>query len=481
MKISGLIKVLKEKDILLKSSVDIDVNYISFNSNDIEKDTLFICKGMTFKEEYLQDAIDKGTICYISEKDYNKSIPCILVSDISIAQAVTAKWFYSKYDKLKKIGITGTKGKTTILNFIKNIIAEEIKMPAYLSTINYYTGKTTGVSHNTTPEAIDIYKCIKDAYDTDNDYLVMEVSSQAVKMRRVYEMDFDVGIFSNIGKDHVSPLEHKDFEDYFSCKLEFLKMCKKVILYRHIDNYEKIKEILKDKEIITYGLTKDSDYYISDIDCKGDKTSFNVTCNGKTRNFSISMLGSFNVLNAVSAIIVSDNYGINDTSIKKGLLKTKVLGRMNVFNCNGITVIVDYAHNYISGKAFCNAIKQAYPNKNLKLVFGCPGDRGVNRRKEMADISNEYASFVYITMEDPQTKDVLDISKEIASYLTVPHIINTDRKSAIINAINDSNKNDVVAILGKGDENYQIINNEYVFYESDIKVVEDISKKVLEG
>ena len=309
----------------------------------------------------------------------------------------------------------------------------------------------------------------------------MEVSSQAYKKHRVYDMKFDMGIFTNIGCDHISPLEHKDFDEYLSCKLGFLKMCKKIALYKHIDHYDRIVKELNDREIITYGLTKDCDYYISDIKNINGITSFLVENKMGVRSFSIKMVGSFNVLNAVSAIIVCDNYNISYDSIKKGLLETEVLGRMNIFLGDGFKVIVDYAHNYLSAKAFCSSIKKDFKDCNLKLVFGCPGDRGVNRRHEMAQVSNEYASYVYITMEDPQSKDVLDISNEIASYLNVPHTIITDRKEAIETAIREASKNDVIAILGKGDEDYQIINNSYVPYESDIVVVKEELNKVLEG
>ncbi len=482
MNINVLIKRL-EKENLIKDKYNhsFNIDYISYNSKDIKNNTLFICKGMAFKEEYLDQAIESGATCYISEKDYKKNIPAIIVTDVTKAMAVAAKWFYEKYDSLTKIGITGTKGKTTTLNFIKNILKASGNNPAYFSTIDFYTGSNNGKSHNTTPEVIDIYRGLKDAKESGIKNLVMEVSSQAYKKNRVYGINYDIGIFTNIGCDHISKNEHKDFEDYFSCKMGFIKNCKTVILYKQIDHYDRIIKEIKDKKIITYGVTKDCDYYINNIKPNGAITTFDITSRDKTRTFSIKMAGSFNVINATSAIVVADQLNIDYESIKEGLYKTEVLGRMNTFNCGGVTVIVDYAHNYMSGKAFGEAIKNNFPDKNLKLVFGCPGDKGLNRRKEMASIANEYASFVYITMEDPQSQNVSDISEEIASYLKIPHTIINDRRKAIKTAIEEANKDDVIGILGKGHENYQIINGKYEDYETDVEVVKNISEKVLEG
>ena len=194
------------------------------------------------------------------------------------------------------------------------------------------------------------------------------------------------------------------------------------------------------------------------------------------------MLGNFNIINALCAIAIAKELNIDYKDIKKGLEETKVLGRMNIFKSN-TTVIVDYAHNALSAENFYKSVKEDFKNKKIKVVFGCPGDRGINRREEMGTLAGLYADYIYLTSEDPQTKDPNEICKEISKYIekyNKPYEIIIDRKTAIEKAIESSDENDLVAVLGKGDEEYQLINNKYVYYESDIKVVENTLNKIKE-
>ena len=484
MKLKDVVEVLK-KDDLLKSydEKDLTFSYLSYNSKDIKKNTLFICKGLSFKEEYLKEAIKSGVTSYVSETKYDVDLPCIIVSSIRKAMALLGELFFDDKEKrLIKIGVTGTKGKTTTVGFLKNILEEETtyKTP-YMSTIDYYTGKTYGKSHNTTAESVDIYKCIHDAKEINAKYMTMEVSSQATKLDRVYGMHFDVGVFLNIGLDHISPLEHKDFDEYLSCKVAFLKQCDTVIIYHETDCFEKIVSELKDKKIITYGKDPSCDYVVSNIYHDGAHTNFTVLHSGEVKEYKISMLGDFNCLNACAALAVSNLYNIDYSYILKGLIKTEVLGRMNIFK-GKTTIIVDYAHNKLSLKALLDTVKEDFKGKNIKLVFGCPGDRGINRREEMGTLAGLFASYTYITAEDPQTKDVLDISNEIAGYIkkyNKPFEIIPDREKAITKAYENSSENDIILVLGKGDETYQIVNGVYVPYKSDVEVAKSLTEDIL--
>lgn len=475
MKYNEIIKVLKEENLLdLYEEKNIDIDYLSYDSRDIKENTLFFCKGFSFKEEYLDEAIDKGSLAYVSEKDYFKSISCILVSDINKAMSVIAKAFYP--NNLTLLGVTGSKGKTTTVSFINDIMSEkENKKTGFISTIELWTGKRKIESHNTTPEGILLHRYLHEMDEENLKYGVVEVSSQAVLKDRIYGMKFYVGAFLNITLDHISPLEHKDFDDYFNCKVGFLKMCDNVVLCKHTDRFDEIVNELKDKNIITYGFTKDCDYYVKDIVLENNIQYFTVVYGETEENYAITMLGKFNVLNALCSIVVGKLSGATYDEIKRAIFKTKVIGRMQIYD-GKCKVIVDYAHNKISAEALMKTIKTDYPNKNIKLVFGCPGDRGVNRRKDMAEISGSNASYIYLTAEDPQTKDVNDICDEIISYLkpyNKPYEVIVDREEAIKKAISDAKEDDIIAILGKGDETYQLVNYEYVPYKSDIKVVEE--------
>ncbi|MGM9879375.1 MAG: Mur ligase family protein [Bacilli bacterium] len=482
MKYKDIIEKLKEYN-LVESYDDVDINlsYLSYNSKDIKENTLFICKGVEFKENYLTLAISKGVTCYISEKDYNKKIPKIIVKDARSALAVISSLFYP--DNLFKIGITGTKGKTTTNYFIHNILKNHLGYePGIFATHYFYTGKSSGENHLTTPESLELHKYLNEMKQENLKYMSMEVSSQAEYHKRDFGMSFNIGCFLNISEDHISPLEHKNFDEYLNCKLEFLRKCETVIVFKHTDCYDKVIETVKDKKIITFGYTQDCDYIIKNV-INNNGLSFELEHNNRTQIYEISMSGRFNVINASCAIIIAKLINISYDNILKGLLETEISGRMNVIKGGICPIIVDYAHNELSAKALYESLKEDYPDKKIKVVFGCPGDKGVNRRKDMGMLAGLYADYVYLTAEDPGHLKVKEICEDIAKYIEKYHHnyeIIEDRKTAIKKAINDSTKDDVIALLGKGDENYQIIEGKWIPYETDSVIVKKELSKIKE-
>ena len=479
MKYNKIISILKEQNLLKDyTEIDLNINNISYNSNEIKENTLFVCKGFSFKEEYLNDAINNKAICYMSEIDYNKDIPKIIVTDVRKALAIVSLNFYK--DNLFKIGITGTKGKTTTNFYIHNILKYHLGyQPGILATHYFYNGKEEGKNYNTTPESLELHKLLNTMDKNKLKYVTMEVSSQATKLDRVFGMHYNIGCFLNIGEDHISPIEHNDFNDYLNCKIRFLNMCDKVIIYKQTDYYDEIIEKIKDKEIITYGLTKDCDYYIKDITPFTDKIMFNVVHNKEEENYYIKMEGTFNVINATCAIAISKLLGISYENIQKGLSTTHVKGRMEKIEDSIGPIIIDYAHNRLSAEALYKSVKDKYKGKRIISVFGCPGDKGTNRRKDMGISAGEYADYIYLTSEDPGEKDVVDICNDIIKYLkpfNKPFEVIEDRKTAIIKALEERKENEVLVILGKGDEDYQITKNGYEPYEQDINIVKNYLK-----
>ncbi len=465
--------------------------HLSYNSSDVEPNTFFICKGSTFKEQYLLDAISRGAGAYMAEKCYTDTVPYLLVSDIRRAMSLVSIAFYHEaYRNFRLVGLTGTKGKTTTTYFLKNILDTFCKKnpqlctaqkSAVLSTVEVDTGIEHHEAHLTTPESPDLQRYFAQTRDSGLPFLTMEVSSQAYKLNRVYGVEYDLGMFLNIGEDHIGPLEHTDFEDYFSCKLQFMEHCKTAVINRDMDHAQRVLDRAKAhaKRVITFGGISNADF--DDDDCwvlreiKKEDVGFTfITTHGlEEDSWRILMAGRFNVENALAAIISAKALGIDDESIKEGLLKNEVQGRMNLFEKDGVTVLVDYAHNYLSFKKLYESLKADYPGRRIVVVVGCPGGKAYLRRRDIGTLSGENADYLYLTAEDPQFEDVREICEEIASFLKpygTPYEIIEDRAQAVEKAITTAQKGDVIVLAAKGEEVYQKVCGEYVYYESDLAI-----------
>ena len=481
------IKDILESNNLLKSSKIINdqkIESISCDSRSVEKQSLFFCKGQNYKPEYLGDAIKCGAVAYISEIQYEKyEASYFIVTDILKAMAIIAARFYGYPAKsLELIGITGTKGKTTTTYFLKNILETFLNREVgTISSINVNTGKRNEEAHLTTPESLDLHKMFYEIKESNLKYAVMEVSSQSYKRNRLYGVEFDYGIFTNIAEDHISQIEHPTFEDYLNCKIEFLKHCKTVVINKNTDCLDTILSKISDKNIIYYGTDESADYYVTDIE--KEKTGFKFKVinkkQGYSSEFKIKMAGRFNIENALAAIVIAKLLNVDDESIRKSLSNTEILGRMNIYEQKGITVIVDYAHNGYSFSKLYESIKMDYPNRKIISVGGIVGGKAFNRRKEFGKIVGDNSDYIYLTANDPQFENVQDICNDIAQYITKKdkYEIIVDRKEAVQKAIMNAKKGDVVVLLAKGGEHYIKIKNECVSYEGDLTIAKSVLKK----
>lgn len=474
-----ILEVLKKENILLESKKANEslVKYLSSDSRDIKKDTLFFCKGAHYKKEYLNQAIEKGSNMYISEVKYDvQNISYFIVNDIKKAMAVVAhKFYHYSFKNIETIGITGTKGKTTTTYFLKNILDEYLNSKtAIISTIETYTGMRREDSHLTTPEAIDLQKFFYEIAKSNIKYLTMEVTSQAYKVDRVYNVNFKNGIFLNISEDHISDVEHPNYEDYLNCKLQLLKNADNLVINADTNEFDIIMNACRNKTVTLFGTDNRADYYYKNIVKEQHGFSFDVINEqqGYINNFKIAMQGRFNIENAMAAITMAKTLGIDDNSISNGLLKTQVQGRMNVFDKKGITVIVDYAHNSLSFSKLFESIKLDYQGRRIICVGGAPGGKAYKRRRDFGVIVGDNSDYIYLTAEDPQFEDVKDICMEINEYIeenTKCEIIE-DRKDAVEKAINNAEKGDVIVLLAKGAETYQKVKGLFVPYESDLAI-----------
>ncbi len=467
-------------------------SHLSYSSADVTPDTFFICKGAAFKEEYLRDAIAKGTGVYLAQSLYEGvDCPHILVSDIRKAMSLVSIAFYQKaYRNFRVVGLTGTKGKTTTTYFMKNILDAfcrrnpqlcAAQKSAVLSTVEVDTGIEHHEAHLTTPESPDLQRYFAQTRDSGLPFLTMEVSSQAYKLSRVYGMDFDIGMFLNIGEDHIGPLEHTDFEDYFSCKLQLMEHCRTAIVNREMDHAQRVLEHARAhaQRVLTFGkletadLDDDDCWILRDIQKEEQGFTFTTSHGLAQDSWRIRMAGRFNVENALAAILAAKALGVDDQSIREGLLQNEVQGRMNLFEKDGVTVLVDYAHNFLSFQKLYESLKADYPGQRIVVVVGCPGGKAQLRRRDIGTLSGQNADYLYLTAEDPQFEDVRSICEEIASFVKpygTPYEIIEDRAQAVEKAITTAQKGDVIVLAAKGEEVYQKVRGEYVYYESDLAI-----------
>lgn len=482
--IEKVIKLLQDKKILKEYNCvnDLQIDFISYDSRNIKPNTLFFCKGQYYKIEYLDQAIEAGAILYVSEEKYDANIQHIIVSDIQKAMAIISAEFYGyAFKDLQTIGITGTKGKSTVSCFMKNILDEYTKSKTAISSSIYtYTGTTDKLSQITTPESVDLQKFFYEAKENNCKYATIEVSSQGYKKDRVYGIEFNNGVFLNIAEDHISPSEHKDFNDYLECKIQLVKNSQRIILNKNIDYFNVIYSECKGKKVITVGTDDTADYYYNNVKKLKSGFKFDVICKAKDykQNFEISMQGRFNIENALVAITLAKELNVDDESIKNALLKTVVKGRMNVFEKNGITVIVDHAHNKLSYTKLYESLKLDYPNRRIISVGGCMGEKAFNRRKEFGTIVGGNSDYVYLTSTDPQFENPEDICKDIALYIEDKnkYEIITDRKTAVETAIANAKSGDVVVLLGKAEAQFIRIKGIPEKYESDLLIAKRMLK-----
>ena len=343
----------------------------------------------------------------------------------------------------------------------------------------------TGIEHHeahlTTPESPDLQRYFAQTRDSGLPFLTMEVSSQAYKLSRVYGMDFDIGMFLNIGEDHIGPLEHTDFEDYFSCKLQLMEHCRTAIINREMDHAQRVLEhaCAHAQRVLTFGkletadLDDDDCWILRDIQKEEQGFTFTTSHGLEQDSWRIRMAGRFNVENALAAILAAKALGVDDQSIREGLLQNEVQGRMNLFEKDGVTVLVDYAHNFLSFQKLYESLKADYPGQRIVVVVGCPGGKAQLRRRDIGTLSGQNADYLYLTAEDPQFEDVRSICEEIASFVKpygTPYEIIEDRAQAVEKAITTAQKGDVIVLAAKGEEVYQKVRGEYVYYESDLAI-----------
>lgn len=493
---------------------------ISYDTRQVHPGTLFVAKGR-FRKEYLQDIDAKGLACYVACEEYSDvtNAPGLIVNDAGKALALLSAEFYDRpQDKLTVIGITGTKGKTTTAYFTQALLntVSGGKAALFSSADNCLDGKTYEESDLTTPESLDAFRMMNTAVRNGMKYLVMEVSSQAYKVNRVYGLTFDVGAFLNISPDHISPIEHPSFEDYLYCKRQIVGNSRQLVLNADHAYAALIRQDAAafNVPITTFALRTDetaaaavnqlapANVTIRPDDANhqsftaiwSDKTVDGACCTDARDTdykmlgdrISLGMLGDFNYANAAAALAISCAAGIDVSDISQAVTsveEVRVSGRMEQFDDpqSNTVAIVDYAHNFASTKAVLDFVDSRYGTQNprITLVTGSAGNKAYDRRKEIVQAAQDRVENFIFTADDTDDEPILDICKQMQSYITVPDRTSTivfDRTTAITNAVHDArartDRLNVILVIGKGNERWIKVHNKHVPFEGDDRIIE---------
>lgn len=451
----------------LQGTTDKEITSVVYDSRKAEPGSLFLCiKGaVSDGHSYAASVAEKGAAVLVvqDEVDVPKDVTVIRVKDSRYAMAcIAAAWFDYPAAKLKTIGITGTKGKTTTTYLVKSILENAGHKTGLIGTIETVIGDTRIPSANTTPESYLVQEYFAKMAEVGCDSVVMEVSSQGLMLHRTAGFTFDIGIFTNIEPDHIGPNEHKDFEDYMHCKSLLFQQCK-VGIFNGDDPH--LAQILEGHtcQVETFGFSEKADLRAENTRLVTGKGTLGIAYDLKgLLDFpvEIDLPGKFSVYNSLTAIAVCRHFGVSKENIQKALKNAKVKGRIEMVKVSdAFTLMIDYAHNAMSLESLLVTLKEYRPNR-LVCLFGCGGNRSKLRRYEMGEVSGKLADLTIITSDNPRDEDPQEIINDIKVGIgktTGEYVEIIDRKEAIAYAIHHGQPGDIVVLAGKGHEDYQEI------------------------
>lgn len=482
MKLSKLLEKIDFE--ILKGSLGTEITQLVYDSRKAVEGCAFLCISGTRNDahEYIPSAVEKGAAAIIVEKkvEVEADVTVIYVSSARKALAyMSAAYFDYPADKMTTIGITGTKGKTTTSYMVKKILEDSGRKVGLIGTNGAWIAGKHYPTRNTTPESYELEAYFSEMVKAGCEFMVMEVSSQGIKMDRVAGFDFDYAMFTNISPDHIGPDEHADFAEYLDCKRQLLRMCKVGFVNRDDEHYQ---EMIQGHtcQLYSYGEAEDAAIRMEEIDYVkhhgflGLSFAIESEKTGKL-HVKVNMPGYFNAVNALAAVSVCSFIGVTEEAINQALEEVRVDGRMEiVYTSHDKTVIIDYAHNAVSMESLLKTLR-SYEPKRLVVVFGCGGNRSRLRRYEMGEIGGKMADLAIITADNSRFEKVEDIIEDIkigmhktdGKYLVIP-----DRREAIGYSIQHAEEGDMICIIGKGHEDYQEIEGvRYPF--SDRQVAEE--------
>ncbi|MGD8978449.1 MAG: UDP-N-acetylmuramoyl-L-alanyl-D-glutamate--2,6-diaminopimelate ligase [candidate division WOR-3 bacterium] len=450
---------------------DVEVSTIEFDSRKVTPGALYVAlEGDKYDgHKFIKDVEQAGAVAVITQKKINCGLPQIVVEDSRAILGALAKNFYGHFSELIKVGITGTNGKTTTAFLLHSILSRAGKNPGLIGTV-YYQGGTRRKAGHTTPEILDILRLFKEYQDEGITSIVMEVSSHALKLKRVEEIDFDAAVFTNLSQDHLD--FHGTMEEYRHAKLHLFSLLKPGGWAVYNNDQAVSAEILKLplEHRLSFGTTQESDVWAQLVDDSLEGLRLIIHHADAHYEVVSPLVGTYNLYNILAAFTSAIALGVDAESIRRGIKElSAVRGRMErVVD----SVFVDFAH---TPSALENILQSArkYTRGRLFVVFGCGGDRDRTKRPRMGAISTRLADLTVITSDNPRSESPTHIIEEIKQGVVRENYkAITDRKAAIEYAMRAKDKEDLVIVAGKGHEEYQLVGDQTIEFD-DAEVIRE--------
>lgn len=449
---------------------DMEISGITDNTSKVREGFIFVCvRGASFDgHSAAERMLEKGAALVIAEYDLGLGYRQIITENSrEFYGRLCAAWFDHPERKIKVLGITGTNGKTTITNIIKNILMSCGIKSGLIGTIRNEIGDDAVHTDNTTPMAFDYMELLNRMVNAGCKYAVMEVSSFGLVQHRIGPTHFEVGVFTNLTQDHLD--YHKTMENYCQAKRMMFDECDDAIINMDDEYGKRLYDEIKCRKY-TCGIGNTADFYADNISIRADGTEFDYYYNGKSAHIVTQMIGMFNVFNVMAAISVCLKIGLEINDILKALKEYKgVKGRCEIIPTGkDFTVICDYAHTPDAIENILSSVKE-YTSGDLICLFGCGGNRDSKKRPLMAKAAAKYADRLIITSDNPRDEIPEAIIDDILAGLSdkeIPFDVVVDRTEAIYHSLKIAQKGDIIVLAGKGHEDYQVLSgNEHIHFD----------------
>ena len=442
---------------LTEDEKNVQITDISFDTRTVTKGSLFVCiKGIrSDRHEYISQALQNGAAAIVSEypADTKDAVNIVVENTNTALSHLAAAFCGNPQKKLRMIGVTGTNGKTTVTNLVKNMLEVCGYKVGLIGTNEIVIDKISYPANATTPEAPELFGYLKQMADENCDFAVMEVSSHSVSLGRVAAIPFEIGVFTNLTQDHLD--YHITMDNYADAKAGFFRQCEIAVINRDSPYAETMKAQATGK-VITYGLNGNCDYCAKEIEYRADGVTYTVI--HEKDPYTVKLPGGFSVYNSLAVCAMSGALGVPDGFVRMAMKKSKtVKGRCELVEIDKpYQVMIDFAHTPDGMENILTAVNEFKPARVI-TVFGCGGDRDKGKRPKMGAIAKKYSDIVVVTSDNPRSEDMQAIIDDI--MVGIPDKTNvyshTDRKEAIRMAMELAEENDIVLLLGKGHEMVQ--------------------------